>query len=289
MKYTNTHNIPQRIIKLLSEERQPVKDRISVTQLIDAPRIRTLLLTKWDEIVLDYSDFLYSVIGLSVDERSGKRVEDDTQAQVKLETKVDGLTVVGRADLINENTNTIIDTKVCGTNTLDFSDTLEKWEAQLNCYAWLYTKSGKIVKALSIDCWFRDWKLSKAKYDVEYPQLMYQELKMPLWTFEQQEQYIKDQIEYHTISPMDCPDTYRWKTADCYAVMPKGGKKAIAANKYINDEKIPFSLADAQKYIAEHNLMNKLENGSVCIEHREGVCIRCLDYCKVRSVCEFTR
>lgn len=285
MKITNVHNIPERIVRLLPKTFPLKKDRIGVTSLIDAPRVRTLMLEKWDDLIIDCSDSLFSVFGISLDERVNRYTEDDEESQVKHEDKVDGITVVGKADIYIPEKYQIIDTKVCGVDTLAFKDTLQKWEKQQNTYAWQHRKRDKEVKELIIDCFFRDWKLSRAKVVKGYPSILYKEIKLPLWSFEEQEDYVKSQVEFHQMNPMACSDTDRWKKDDQYAVMEKGKKKALAANKYIDggSERIPFTRQDAIDWINRKGYQDKK---GVYIEERKGACIRCDSYCRVRSVCD---
>ena len=49
----NRHNLPDRIVNLLPKMYKPKENRFGVTQLIDEPKIRTLQLEKWDEMVTD--------------------------------------------------------------------------------------------------------------------------------------------------------------------------------------------------------------------------------------------
>jgi len=105
----------------------------------------------------------------------------------------------------------------------------------------------------------------------DYPPIPYKELEIPLWSFSNQEDYVKKQIEYHLTCPMICPNHYRWKKSDTWAVKKKGKQRA---------ERVLESEAEAKKWMKE--------NRGDFIEHRKGECVRCEHYCKVRTVCEFS-
>lgn len=271
MKEHNKHNLPERVLRLLPNRYQPKPDRIGVTALIDAARIRTLQLEKWDEIVCDRSDLLSTLIGISVHDRAEKFATDDEEAEQKLEFTQDskgklfGITLVMKAD--NFFNKEIIDTKTKAVGFKRFG--LEKETAQLNIYAWGQRMSFNKVDRLLLDVYYRDHKLSEAKYKADYPKISYECIELPLWTFEEQEQYIWDRLHYHAASPMDCGDEDRWKKNDSYAVMVKGRKRALRV--------LPTE-QEAKEW------MQSNERGEY-IEKREGSCVRCESYCNCRTVC----
>lgn len=268
MKWTNDYNLPKRVIRLLPEIYQPKPNRFSVTQLIDSPRIRTLLMTKWDELVLDYSELLNTVHGMGLHRRSDALSldEDGIKAEFKMEDKICGVTLVGRSDRYEEEEKLVVDKKSKATGFMKYPDATSGIEKQLNCYAWQFRKRGYPIKGLEADLHYRDWKLWEAEKDkpkwaamkpgwakavklfdspqeahdwIEmnttpdeaffvqnrlpkgYPEISYERLVVPLWSEKEQEDYIKEQIEYHTMKPMDCPETCRWnKGLRCKSYCP---------------------------------------------------------------------
>lgn len=295
MKFENQYNLPKHILKLLPKIYKPKENRISISHLIDAPRIRTLLLERWDDIIRDYSDLILTLLGISVHDRVEKLAEEDEQAEEKLENVIDGIPIVGKADVY---TNGIIrDVKVTALGRLNFEDIIKKYIAQTNCYAWQRRKRNQKINALYIDVFYRDWKLINyirsthklngifceinGKRAVDgYPPVGYFELKLPLWSFEEQEQYIKNQIEYHLMGKYECSDEDRWKSETTYAIMKKGRKSAVIAS--VNGKKI-LTKQQANDIIVAKNL-----DKNHYIEIREGKCLRCELFCSVRSVCKFS-
>jgi hypothetical protein len=264
MKLNNKYNIPKRIVEQAGKTHRPVKDRISVTDLIDCPRKRTMMLENWDDIELDVSDFLQTIIGISVHDRQAKIMDPDVDSETKFEDKIESITIVGRADNYDKVEKVIGETKVKAVGCLEHLDFLKSVEAQLNVYAWQRRKRDFEVKRLRLDVYYRDWIEWKAeqarvtKYAVmkegrktalkvfdskeeaktwmndkvgsqsdtfyieereakgDYPILPVQwDIEIPLWTFEVQQEYVEDQVMYHTLAPMDCSEECQWKNKLC--------------------------------------------------------------------------
>ncbi|MDP1615071.1 MAG: hypothetical protein Q8L68_04670, partial [Methylococcales bacterium] len=78
-----------------------------------------------------------------------------------------------------------------------------------------------------------------------------------------------------------CTDEERWRRPEFWAVMKKGRKSAVACNSYLNGEKIPFTEADAKKWIQD----NGKKGEQLSLECRKGVCMRCQNYCAVNTFC----
>ncbi len=271
MKTTNIHNLPERVTRMLPEKYKPDPNRMGVTQLIDAPLIRTLMIEKWDEIEYDISDMLSTLIGISVHDRAEKFATEDEEAEQKLEFTKDskgdefGLTLVMKADNVFQSE--IRDTKTKAVGFKNFG--LQKEIEQMNCYAWGQRMSFNEIDKLVLDVYYRDWKLSKATYDKDYPEIAYEEIELPLWTFEQQEEFIWSRLQLHKDQPMFCSNTDKWKKEDSFAVMVGNRKRA---------ERVLASIGEAQKWIKENGRGDR-------IDIRKGDCIRCSNYCNVRSVC----
>ena len=314
MQITNKWNLSDYVIKLLGKRYQPKKERIGVSTLIDSPRIRTLQIEKWDEITQDVSTGLTALGGLSLHTRAEKFAETDEMAEQKLEDSVDseglplGLTLVGKADnykparqiisitttkLLNDNQ--IRDWKSMAVYGLKWPDKVRKMTEQLNMYAWQRLIRKQAVESLYLDIYWKNWKYEEWEraddklYTIEfdltsggvvagYPPIPYTLVKLPLWPFEVQEGFIKDQIEYHLQNPLHCLD--RWQKAAQFAVMKEGRKSAIRVLDTYNQ---------AFAYCVNNNLykLNEFAKG-VSIVERPGLCVRCGAngfYCPCWSIC----
>ncbi len=260
MILTNKNNLPKRILDQISIPHQPKKDRISITDLIGCPRARTLLLERWEDVIWDYSDFLQTLLGISLHERQERIAEntEDIEAEVKFEDKFDNFVVVGKADNYTPSEETIRDTKVKAVGVLKYESFLKECEYQLNCYAYQRRIRGFPVSKLELDIYYRDWvkwqadKANLTRYAVmkkgrktalkvfdnyieadewiriqkinvnlfieerkgnsEYPSLcLDHSISLPLWTLDEQGDFIQGQVELFNLDKMYCDDEYKWR------------------------------------------------------------------------------
>ena len=265
MIYTNQHNLPEWLVRQLipTEEHPPNPKRMSVTSLIHPPRMRTLLMEKWDEITVDVSDLLNFFDGNNLD----AAFDNEENAQEKLEIDIDGITLVGKLDLHYSvpDGEIIVDNKRTKVGALGYNDTVKEWERQLNCYAWMFThKTGRPVVGLENHVYYKDHSPVKAT-NPAYPKIAFEVLTQPLWNAKEAEDYIRTQLEYHATAKMDCPVDERWGS---FAVMSKGRKTAHRVCKTIRE---------CEEW------MQKNSKGDY-IENREA--LRCKFFCPVRSVCK---
>jgi len=160
MIFTNKHNLPDRILKQISLPHKPVKDRISTTDLIDSPRERQLLFDRWDDITVDYSDFLTTLHGIAIHGYQEKVFKDvpEMEMEVKFEDKVGLFTIVGKADNYNTIEKIIRETKDKAVGALKYEEFLREVEEQLNIYAWQRRNRNFEVNGLELDIFYRDWK-----------------------------------------------------------------------------------------------------------------------------------
>lgn len=265
MKYTNKHNLPEWLVRQLLPQNPHLPDpkRMSVTDLIAPPRMRTLKIQKWDEITTDVSDLLNFFDGNNLD----RAFKNDPEEQIKLELLIDGITLVGQLDrlIVTPDSVTVVDRKRTKVGGAAYGDTRRSWIAQLNCYAWLLQRTRGIeTTKLENHVSYKDWSPVKM-YTKDYPQWAWQIIQQPLWSFEHQELYIRQQLEYHAANPMDCPVEERWGS---FAVMANGRKTALRV------------LKTRQKY---ETWMEDNQKGDF-VENRD--CLRCKHFCSVSSVCQ---
>lgn len=286
MKFTNKFNLPPDIYKACAvEQHKPEPNRYGVTSLIAPAYIRQLTIKHWDKIEVDASTRLWAVLGEAVHLLMDKYNKPEGITPIrKLETEIDGITIVGVTDNYDINeTGNITDYKC--TSVFSFIGGLKQdWEQQLNVYAWLAYKHGIKINTLQIEAILRDWVVSKS-IQSNYPPIPFQWVSVPLWSTEKTEQFIKNRLTSHQKYGIICTDEERWRRPTVYAVMKKGNKKALACNNYVNGDKIPFTREDATKWISE----NQKKNENLYIEERPGDCLRCRYYCNVKQFCEFGR
>jgi len=278
MKVTNKYNIPHNIaLAMTPKEWTPDPQRIGVTDLIDGPLPRTLRIKHYDNLVIDVSDGFYSFLGTMTDALVKKCAGPWDLVRVKLEYESEyGLTLVGKPDWINVLDKKLVDLKYTSVWS-SLRGEKDEWIKQVNVYDWLVRKitGGRIeIGALEIHVIMRDWVTTKAGQG-DYPKMPVKVFKIDRWSEKEQEDFIMSRLEDHVNNPMrECTPDEKWQTANSYAVMKKGQKRAV---------RVLSSEAEALQYMKERKLSNK----TYSIEKRPGACRKCEQYCAVKEFCPF--
>jgi len=109
MQLTNKHKLPQPVVDAVnSYEYKPHSGKISVTELIDSPRVRQLKSRHHGEMSEDVSDRLYALMGQAMH----KILEESNNTGViekRLESTYDNWKVSGQFDRYDPETKTIQD------------------------------------------------------------------------------------------------------------------------------------------------------------------------------------
>jgi len=113
------------------------KAHLSVTQLINSPKIVALTKKFDDEIEQDVSEMVWSIFGTAVHGVLEHGKDDNHRVEERLHAEVDGWKISGAIDLqiINEAGIDIRDYKT--TSAWAVMNEKIEWEHQLNIYAWL--------------------------------------------------------------------------------------------------------------------------------------------------------
>ena len=256
---------------------------LSVTQLIAPPRIVVLQKLNEHNLTSDVVDRVPSLLGTAVHkiiEKGSKDVPGHI-VEERLFSDVCGWKISGAVDLQIQKGDgawEINDWKVTSVYSV-LSDKPE-WEQQLNCYAYLASKShGRNVTSLKIVAILRDWQRKQAEIKADYPQSQIVMVDIPVWTPEQQEAYITERVALHqaaqkavdTGEPVAyCTDQERWVRGESWALMKEGRKSAVKL--YDNEEQ---AREDCSKSGGGHH-----------VEHRRGSAVRCAgNYCLVSMWC----
>lgn len=288
MKITNNQNLPDAFLNFARDDKYSKgKADISVTTLIDSPRIRLLKDRHYDELETDVVDMIWPLFGTAVhhilesaDDPANVTVEERLFADVMHWTLSGAL---DHQKVLKNGTVEITDYKV----TSAWSVMLGKsaWEYQQNVYAWLVENSlggsnrQKKVTNIRICAILRDWQRRKAEFDSNYPHAPVVVVDLPLWSEEERENYILERVHAHQDAQANydlhdklplCSEEDQWAKPNQWAVKRKGRKKAL---------KLHTSEEDAIEH-AETD--DELE-----IEFRKGEKTRCEgNYCGVADFCE---
>lgn len=275
MRITNKYGLPIEIAKALSTSwysGDPKK--VSVTRLIDAPRMFYLMVRHWDDIEEDVTDRVWTLFGSAIHAVLEKTQLADYLREERMSFTKNGVTVSGAFDVYGNGT--ISDYKVTSVWNIIYGSSMDKWEKQLNLYAYLLRQNGFAPEKAQIIAILRDHQVSKAKQDPTYPQSPIQIIPIKLWDIAKTEAYIDERTRlFANATNMSddelppCSDDDRWYSGDVWAVMKKGRKSAV---KLFDNKEDADELAD--------------EKGKgVYVEFRPGTARRCEEYCPVKNFC----
>ena len=290
MKITNEHQLPDAFLNFARDDKYSKGDSdISVTTLIDSPRIRLLREKKKDEMTKDVVDMIWPLFGTAVHHilESAEDPENVVKEE-RLYAKVLDWVLSGALDhqeVLPDGTVQITDYKVTSAWSVILGK--KEWERQQNCYAWLIENSedGKNrfrkVSNIRICAVLRDWQRRKAEFDKDYPQSPVMIVDLPLWSEAEREEYVYGKMHEHQEAQANydlfdkeqlCTPEEQWAKPDTWAVKKKNVKRALRVYE-TEQEAIDFTI---------------LSKGiDLIIEHRKGELTRCQgNYCGVSEFCE---
>ena len=262
MKLTNKMGLPEPLVNAVKNQAySPGSSDITVTTLIQPPLIRKLRKEHDSEVEEDVSDRIWALIG-SATHGILENAFKGTQARVeeRVYAQVLGWKIGGQFDVLEGST--LSDYKITSVYSADGKI---EWEQQLNVLRWLLHKNNTLVDKLQIVAIFRDWSKHGIKKNPDYPPSQVSVINIPVWTLEDTEAYIKERVALHQLAePPMCNDEERWANPEQWALMKKGGKRAIKL--YPSQEGVILS---PDQYW----------------EHRPATYKRCEDYCSVSKFC----
>jgi len=275
---TNRYNLPESLVSALSANWYSQPGHISVTGLIQPPRMRQLMLRHEDEIEEDVSDKIWMLLGSAVHDVLERADTTRSLQEERLATTVLGWTVTGKADLWEEP-GIVTDYKITSV-WAGINGVKPEWEAQTNIYGYLYRLAGFPVSSLRIVCIYRDWSKNRAKQGNGYPPCAAGALPVQVWKDSEIEKYMGNRIYLHQQAQHlpepelpDCTPEERWEKPTQYAVMKKGRKSAV---RVFEDIEQAYDLLGTKSQ--DHYT-----------EERPGRSIRCLEYCPVQPFCSMAR
>jgi hypothetical protein len=281
MKITNRHNLPDTFLSFARKDNYSKgKSDISVTTLIDAPRVNILRQQERDKIEVDAVDMIWPLLGTAVHHMLET---SDPKGNVTMEERlfvdINGWTVSGQIDHQEEVGGMIhiSDYKVTSVWSVIYGK--EDWVRQLNCYAQLVRMAkGRDVRSVRIVAILRDWQRREAQFKPEYPQAPVVSVDIPLWPEAEALSYMQDRVTMHQEAQaawdtqeavVECSDEERWTKPDTWAVVKKGAKRAT-------------KVFDSNKGAINHALSLGVQYS---VQERKGGRTRCENYCSVADFC----
>ena len=280
MKLTNKYNIPQTFVNVLQRPTYSKgKAHLSVTQLINSPKIVALTGLFADEIEQDVSEMVWSLFGSAVHGVLEHGKDANHKIEERLHAEIDGWNISGAIDLqiIHEDGIAIRDYKT--TSAWAVMNEKIEWEQQLNIYAWLVETVKKTpVTDVGIVAIIRDWNRRDSTSREGYPEAPIKELPVKLWSYEERQQFISDRIAKHSACEFaiesdseipECTPEEMWERPTTWAVKKVGGVRAK-------------SVCSTEE--EANSVLEKIGKGYE-IEVRQGERIRCANYCSVNHRC----
>jgi hypothetical protein len=280
MKLTNKFNIPQTFINVLDRPTYSKgKAHLSVTQLLNSPKIVALTKKFEDDIEQDAADMVWSIFGSAVHNVLEHGKDDNHIVEQRLHKEYEGWNISGAIDLQVVN-KAGIDVKDYKTTTIwaVMNEKIE-WEIQLNIYAGLVEDVKKIpVTSVGIVAIIRDWNRRESTTREGYPEAPIKELPIRLWSKEERDAFISNRIALHSACEFaletdgelpDCTPEEMWEKPTVWAVRKIGNKRAHSL--YETEQLAIEALSD---------LGDKYE-----MEVRKGERTRCTNFCPVNTWC----
>ena len=280
MKITNKFNLPDPIVNAIKHPTYTKEGaNLSVTEMIGSPRISQLRRMNYDKLQMDASEGVWSLFGTALHQVLERGITENHIKEERLHTVIDGWSISGAIDLQVQHPDGVLiqDYKTVGAWAV-MHEKLE-WEQQLNVYAWLVQRiKGQSIKGVEIVAFVRDWSWRDAEHKEGYPKAPIATLPIKLWTYEQQESYVRTRVHYHAAAhfaaesntdlPL-CSSEDMWERPTTWAVIKVGGVRA---------KKVCYSESEAEAHLES-------AGKGFEIQHRPGERVRCGQYCQVKDFC----
>jgi hypothetical protein len=281
--FTNKHNLPEEVAKVLSKDRYDKGTEhsdYSVTTLKTPPRIVQLQRRHKEELTEDVIDNLWSMFGSMAHTMLEEHGSDDAVTEKRFYLTILDRIISGQVDHYKDGV--ITDYKVTSAWTLVYGTRVKEWEEQLNMYAYLCTKSGLPVERIRIVTILRDWDKNKALQNQDYPQTPIKIIPITLWSKVIQKEYIEEQVELQIEAESKSDEDLRcceavemWERPSTFAVMKEGRKTAVRV----------FDTKDGALTFISETYPTLKEAEHIDLVTRLGKRARCEEYCNVSSFC----
>ena len=287
MKLTNRNNLPETIINVIKRpEYNKGKSNMSVTELLNSPRIVQLKRKHWDDLTEDASDMVWSIFGTAIHGVLEHGKDDHHIVEERIHVVLDNMHISGAIDLQEIEEDGIIVSDYKTTSAWAVMNEKQDWHNQLNSYAYLVEVAKKTpVKKLQIVAIVRDWNRRDAATRDGYPAAPIVVIDIPLWSFADREAYVRSRISLHgdaffemeTDGDMpNCTAEEMWEKPTTYALKKDGNVRAKSVHE--TREAADTALAAATE---------KAKKGEkFLIEVREGGRTRCENFCQVAPYCQ---
>jgi hypothetical protein len=280
MKITNKFSIPQTFLNVLDRPQYSKgKAHLSVTQLLNSPKIVALTKKFEDEIEQDAADMVWSIFGSAVHNVLEHGKDENHIVEQRLHKEYEGWHISGAIDLQVVNPKGIAVKDYKTTTVWAVMNEKIEWEVQLNIYAGLVEDVKQTpVTDVGIVAIIRDWNRRESTTREGYPEAPIKEIPIRLWSKEEREEFISNRIALHSACEFaletdgelpDCTPEEMWEKQTTYAIKKVGNKRAFKV--YDNEKDALDAVKDMEKTYE--------------IEVRKGERTRCTNFCPVNTWC----
>ena len=287
MKLTNNFGMPETIINVIRRPQYSKgKANMSVTELLNSPRIVQLKRKHWDDLTEDASDMVWSIFGTAIHGVLEHGKGDNHIVEERIHVELDGMRISGAIDLQELTEAGIILSDYKTTSAWAVMNEKQDWHNQLNSYAYLVEKAKNLpVCKLQIVAIVRDWSRRDAATREGYPKAPIVVIDIPLWPFAHREAYVRDRISLHgdalfemeTDGEMpECTPEETWEKPTTYALKKDGNVRAKSVHETREAADTALTAATEKAKKGEKFL----------IEVREGGRTRCESFCQVAPYCK---
>jgi hypothetical protein len=286
MRLTNEFGMPDTILNVIARpEYNKGKSNMSVTELLNSPRIVQLKRKHWDDLTEDASSMVWSIFGTAIHKVLEHGKGDNHIVEERIHVELDGMHISGAIDLQEVEPDGIIVSDYKTTSAWAAMQEKQDWHNQLNSYAYLVETAKKVpVKKLQIVAIVRDWNRRDAATREGYPKAPIVVIDIPLWPFADREAYVRSRISLHgdalfemeTDGDMpECTPEEMWERPTVYALKKDGNVRAKSVHETREAAETALTAATEKAKKGEKFL----------IEVREGDRIRCSGFCQVAGMC----
>jgi hypothetical protein len=281
MKITNKFNIPQTFLNVLDRPTYSKgKAHLSVTQLLNSPKIVALTKKFEEEIEQDAADMVWSIFGSAVHNVLEHGKDENHIVEQRIHKEYEGWHISGAIDLQVVKPEGIAVKDYKTTTVWAVMNEKIEWEVQLNIYAGLVEDVKETpVTDVGIVAIIRDWNRRESTTREGYPEAPIKEIPIRLWSKEERDAFISNRIALHSACEFaletdgelpDCTPEEMWEKPTVWAVRKTGNKRA-------------HSLYETEQLATEalRDLGDKYE-----MEIRKGERTRCTNFCPVNTWCQ---
>lgn len=280
MIITNVHALPETFrnaVRFLEKVRKPIDDKrnaISVTRLIDSPRIVQLQKRYGHQLTTDVTDQLWALLGSALHQvLAWNSDSDDVMTEQRMSVEINGWEVSGQFDRFDASIGLLSDYKVTSVYGV-MNGVKPEWEKQLNVLRYILSLNQYRVDRLEVIAVLRDWQSTQALRDRSYPTVPVVRLDVPVWDLIEAEDYIVSRVQLHQQAASDnnlpeCSAAERWAKSPTFAVVKPGRSRAF---------RVFDNRSEAESLIET--------TPGTSLQIRPGTSVRCERFCSCNAVCD---